>query len=717
MSTTEVGTAYVTLVPSAKGFAAKMQALLGRDITDAGRRGGDDYGRGFTDSGKRSIGSRAKGMFAGLAKAGAAGAALAGAAVGKVLFDSIAAASDLDEVLAKSSQLFGAQAVPGLEKWAASAATAMGQSKQQALDAASTFAIFGKAAGLTGKDLASFSMDFTGLASDLASFNNTTPQQAIEAIGAALRGETEPIRAYGVMLDDASLRQEALRQGLIKTTKDALTPQQKTLAAQALIYKQTKDAQGDFARTSGGLANQQRILSAQWENMKGRLGRGLLPVALRVVRWANDLIPRLGDMARTVKSVVGPAFTAVRGFIEDLFSGGGGDGMDKFRTAFTEGLAAVQNAAREVFPVVRDFIVNDVLPAAERLGRFIGTTLVPIFAQVARIIATQVVPTVVTVVKFLAGELYPAVVRIATKIGGSLAPVITTLADVFKTRILPTVSNLVQTFRTELLPVLQPLILRVVTFVGHLYRFAAAVAGRVLPPLIRLAGFIIAKVVPAVAKLIVFAVKVIARIVGFGAAVGRAIGSLVRFVGNIHSTVVRGFTSFLTYIGSIPGKIIAKAGRFASAGKELIQRFLSGIGKIGSVASGFANDMWNAVKGVINKGIDKLNGLLEFDFKVKGIGFTVNAPDIPHLATGGRATAASVVEIGEGSEPETVLPDSVLAGFLERMTAAATANLRGGGGGLITITNWDEGIGYFEDIAGGVVDDAADLADQGRRAR
>jgi hypothetical protein len=47
------------------------------------------------------------------------------------------------------------------------------------------------------------------------------------------------LRQYGVLLDDASLRQAALELGIISTTKNALTPQQKVLAAQALIYKQT----------------------------------------------------------------------------------------------------------------------------------------------------------------------------------------------------------------------------------------------------------------------------------------------------------------------------------------------------------------------------------------------------------------------------------------------------------------------------------------------
>ena len=50
------------------------------------------------------------------------------------------------------------------------------------------------------------------------------------------------------------------------------------LAAQAAILKQTSDAQGDFARTSDGLANTQRRVTASLEDLKAELGTAALPV-------------------------------------------------------------------------------------------------------------------------------------------------------------------------------------------------------------------------------------------------------------------------------------------------------------------------------------------------------------------------------------------------------------------------------------------------------
>lgn len=208
----------------------------------------------------------------------------------------ISAAADLAEEISKSEILFG-DASKAVEEFAAKAAKSLGQSKKDALEAAGTFAIFGKSAGLSGGDLVNFSTDFTTLASDLASFFNTSPEEAVQAIGAALRGESEPIRRFGVLLNEATLKQKALELGLIKNTKQALTPQQKVLAAQAAIYEQTTDAQGDFARTSGGLANQQRILKAQLDNVVAEIGTKLLPIVTKIATFFNDtLIPAIQNV-------------------------------------------------------------------------------------------------------------------------------------------------------------------------------------------------------------------------------------------------------------------------------------------------------------------------------------------------------------------------------------------------------------------------------------
>jgi len=80
----------------------------------------------------------------------------------------------------------------------------------------------------------------------------------------------------------------------------ALTDQQKILAAQQAILKQTTDAQGDFARTSEGLANQTRIMKAQFEDVKAELGAALLPVVLAILPVFAKLADFVGDNTELV---------------------------------------------------------------------------------------------------------------------------------------------------------------------------------------------------------------------------------------------------------------------------------------------------------------------------------------------------------------------------------------------------------------------------------
>ncbi len=259
-----------------------------------------------TQSRLKSLGDRGK-VALGSALAGGAAAGLG--ALKSFASGAVDAYARVEDATGAAGVQFG-KGAGDVSRFAQSAAKSFGLSQGAALDAANSFGTLGKSAGLQGKPLADFSTQFTSLAADLASFKGTSPEQAIEAVGAALRGEAEPIRAYGVLLDDASLRAEAFKQGLISTTKEALTPQQKVLATQALLLKQTKDAQGDYARTSTSTANTQKTLAAETENAQVALGQKLAPAVtfvrqkkLELIRSVSSFISKMGDTTTTVGQV------------------------------------------------------------------------------------------------------------------------------------------------------------------------------------------------------------------------------------------------------------------------------------------------------------------------------------------------------------------------------------------------------------------------------
>ena len=307
MASSALATAFVNIVPGTVAVENYLKTQLGGQVATAGNLAGGQLAGGVAGG----FGSKIKAYIGPLVAGMAASFALVN--VKNFLGDAITNASSLNEAGTATIQIFG-DAATEISKFATGAVD-IGLSSIAATDAAKTFGIFGKSAGLAGQANVDFSTKLTTLAADLASFNNTTPEEAILALGAGLRGEAEPLRRFGVLLDDFTLRQKAVQLGLTKTTKEALTPQMKVMASYGVIMDQTSVQQGDFARTSDGLANQQRILDAQMENLKTNIGQGLLPVMTDLAHFANDvLVPAFTNLSNFFKDY-GPVIGAFAGTV------------------------------------------------------------------------------------------------------------------------------------------------------------------------------------------------------------------------------------------------------------------------------------------------------------------------------------------------------------------------------------------------------------------
>lgn len=283
---TELATAYVSLVPSMRG----VKSTVAKELGDAGEEGAARTERAFSKHAGK-VGASFKTALKGAAVLG--GAAFGAAALGaKAALDS---ANDYQESVSKIDAVFGGAQAKKIEDWAASAAVGFGQSKAQAVQAAGDYGNLLTSFGLTADASADMSMNMVQLASDLASFNNTSPEDALAALRSGLTGETEPLKRFGIALDDASLKAKALEMG-IADGKSVLTPAQKAQASYALILERSANAQGDFARTSTGAANQQRIFAARIEDLKLKVGQALLPALNKLLPVIGSLIDKAGPL-------------------------------------------------------------------------------------------------------------------------------------------------------------------------------------------------------------------------------------------------------------------------------------------------------------------------------------------------------------------------------------------------------------------------------------
>ena len=259
-------------------------------------KGGSKVKRDLGDTTKQA--KKAEGGFGGMGKAGSWPGSRWGLCCGGVVAFLKSAAdesSNMSESLSKSKVVFGESSV-AVEKFGETAARSLGMSKQQAIEAAATFGNLFVSMGLAEKQSATMSTKLVQLAADLASFNNASPEDALLALRSGLVGESEPLRRFGVNLNEAALKEEALRQGLVKNATDVLPTAAKAQAAYRIILKQSATAQGDFARTADGLANQQRILNALFVDAKSKLGENLTPALLDATDAANGLLEKYNGL-------------------------------------------------------------------------------------------------------------------------------------------------------------------------------------------------------------------------------------------------------------------------------------------------------------------------------------------------------------------------------------------------------------------------------------
>jgi len=206
---------------------------------------------------------------------------------------SVRAASDLNEQIAKNEQVFGDDA-EAVKAWAETTGSSFGISQRAALEAAGTFGNLFSTVDINTARSAKMSRALTQLAADLASFNNANVDDVLLAIRSGLIGEAEPLRRYGVLLSETRVQQEALAETGKKNVK-ALTDQEKALARYRIILQDTVPAQGDFERTSGGLANQQRILSAEIEDLSASMGNFFIPAVTGAVGILNVFVGSTND--------------------------------------------------------------------------------------------------------------------------------------------------------------------------------------------------------------------------------------------------------------------------------------------------------------------------------------------------------------------------------------------------------------------------------------
>lgn len=729
----EVASAYVSLMFTARGAQSQIESEVTGPATkagsNAGAKAGQGFGSKFTSALKSPMG-KLGGLMAGY---------FAADKVKEFLSSSIKQASDLNETVNKSQVIFGAQA-GSMNKWANNAATSFGLTKQQALESAASFGDMFRQIGFTGQAAAKNSKSVVQLATDLGSFNNLDTGEVLDMLSGAFRGEYDSLQRVIPNISAARVQQQAMAM-TGKKNASALTAQEKAAATLAIVQHDGARAAGDFARTSGGLANSQKILKAQVGSLQADIGAALVP---KLAKAATAAAKFIGQM-RSGKGA-GGAFASVLKVIGTALSGTIGFLMKHWKLVTT--IVAAYAAWRTISAIITAVKVAQMAYTAITYGAAGATyatgTALKIYtaAMNSQAIAARLSAAATTVwsVATKAAAVTTRVLGIALRfMMGPWGLLIAAIAigvvliikhwDSIKKAGLA-VWGWLKSFIASAGAFLKNIFLNF-TPVGQIIKHwndikaaASAVWGAIKSAISRVGSFLKSLFLnfTPVGQII----KNWNRIKGAASSVWNAIKSATsRAWSAVHSAVSGAVGRVVSVVRGLPGRA---ASAISSLGSRLlgvvrgINLFSAGAKLISGLASGIASK----IEGVIDKvrsGVAKIKGLLPgspikwgplkswnnggagkrlMDVLASGIDAGAAAPVAAMASAAGAIADTSIATPGVDGG---VIPYTAASSLVAASSGAATA----GTVGALTITNWADGTGYFEILADGRVQAAGDL--------
>jgi phage-related protein len=628
---------------------------------------------GDASSLNRALGSAQKSTssfgskMAGLGKAAAVGLVAVGAAAAVAGKKMVELASDAAEVDSKLEVVFG-KTLPGVSKQLDAFSRATGASRYELREqAADMGALLGPLTG-SKQAAADMSVQFTKLASDLGSFNNVPTADALLAIRSGLVGEAEPLRRFGVLLNEAAVKQEAMRLGLVKG-KEELTEQQKVMARASLIMQQTTQAQGDATRTAGSMSNQMKALRNNLVDAATALGAKLLPIALAAVKAFNEHWPQIEKIVTQVLDAVIDAVSgvvttiapivaqlaptiqaAVEGVIPVLKNVGkvAASAFEALAGAIADVVGWFQKhkAAVDVLLPVVGGLATGIAAAAAAMQIIAIATKAWAAAQLILNVAMAANPFVLIAAAVVA---LGAALVIAYQRSETFRNIVNSAFESIKNVVLPivnTLRGLWEDFGDDILRIGKAAFAPMVTFVktamanlaGIIRLIAAVIRGDWSEAWDQLKGI--------VSRTLGAAVTMVKQMAGNMLAAAKAIGKAI-LEGVVSGLQALG-QKLLAVLGKIPGWLAQAAREAGSAalaiGKAIVSGILSGLGDL-------AGAVWAQVKGALGGLVDKAKGLL-------GIG----SPSRVFAEIGRETVRGFILGINEAA-PE--LPESMTKPLLE----------------------------------------------------
>jgi hypothetical protein len=471
-------------------------------------------------------------------------------------------AGQLEDASAMSKQVFGSMS-KDVQKWSQTSAESFGLSRKDAVEWANQFGIrLTNISGMAQEQAARTSMALTGLAGDLASAFGGPVTDAAQALSSALTGEFEPLKRYGIVINETALKTEYLAQTGQKLT-GTLSPQQKQLLTLSLLMKGAKTVTGDYARNAEGATNKIKTMRAKFEDLATTLGEKILPIAVKVADWLTKLADKFEKLSPTAQKfiLIGLAIAAAIGPVVYI--------IGAFSTAIS----------------------------------FLATALGFLFSPIGLVVAALVAIGAALVFLYKNNEGFRTWVNnVASSIRDGLGKAV----QWFKDTVWPKLVEAFNTFKDKVLPKLQE---------AWDY-FIDKVWPKVVAAFVYFKDEILPKVVDGMKK---FAD-------GVKDAIGKVIQTVTAFVGWLNTNVVptvqavvRALVAAWNVYWAVTGPIFKMIALAISVALQVIvayvrvfvQMFVGLWNGLWQMVSGIVAAVWNGIKGNIQAGLQMIRGIMD----------------------------------------------------------------------------------------------------------
>lgn len=223
MAGTNLGSAYVQIVPSADGIKGSIQKILNGEAGDAGDKAG------------KTMMGKLKGW---IVKAG----------IGAALWKSMNLGAELEQNLGGSEAVFGEYA-ESLQNTAKEAYKNMGLSQSEYLATANKMGSLFQGSGIDQAKSLEMTTEAMKRAADVASVMGIDQQQAMESIAGAAKGNFTMMDNLGVAMNATTLKAYALEKG-VNFDWDTASNAEKAELAMQMFMDRTAQYEGNFAKES-----------------------------------------------------------------------------------------------------------------------------------------------------------------------------------------------------------------------------------------------------------------------------------------------------------------------------------------------------------------------------------------------------------------------------------------------------------------------------------